>query len=350
METRVNRAEVLLENWKELEKKLVEFGGSTGMTRVELLRQQHGFLSAGLMRLGVGAQPHERPQTELLQASLSRLEKQLWPNPIVRFFVRLKERFFDRPARQREFGAMKEQNLAELKKFIGERGFGSLVGRLENGLDYERQRVELDMSGQIDADRVVSLALGLELDASGRYNAVDISAQLLDTLNQEKTVLDVPFRYALDAPMVVNLIQGRSVCVGSEDGGEERWLGIYRDGKSSVGEYGLAKSYEIDQPLRELAGIFGISGLHDERLVAELKKGNQIAFDPGPPFEGKLMVEANAGLKEFLFHDHTGKLLFLEEVVREKQAYHRQMETGSDPVMAEMKLHRGQQEQRGMGI
>ncbi len=353
MEARVNRAEVLLENWKELEKKLIGFGGSTGMTRAELLRQQYGFLSLGLMRLGVGAEPHEKPQVQLLQASLSRLEKQLWPNPIVRFFVRLKEQFFDRPARQREFGAMKEENLAELKKFMVERGFAPMVERLSDSLDYERKRIALTMSGQLDPERLVHLTLGLEMDPQGAYRPQDIRAVLLDALKEDQISFDFPVHYGLDAPMVVNLIQGRSVCIGQPDGvggTEEKWLGLYHGAESLLGEFGKDHGFRVEEQLKELARSVGMPGLDDERLVAELKKGNQIAFDAGPPFLSKLQIEADPGQKALIFRDHMNRPRYLFEVLREKQGYQKELETRAGQIEKSVKLDRGLLEQKGMGI
>ena len=342
-----------MENWRELEKKLVEFGGSTGMTRGELMRQQHGFLSAGLGRLAIVAQPHEKPQVQMLQASLSRLEKQLWPNPIVRFLVRLKERLFDRPARQHEFGAMKEENLAELKKFMVERGFAPMVERLSDSLDYERKRVALTMSGQLDPERLVHLTLGLEIDPDGAYRPQEIKAMLLNALKEDQVSFDFPVHYGLDAPMVVNLIQGCSVCIAQADGAggtEEKWLGLYQGAETLLGEFGKEHGFRADEQLRELVRSVGMPGLDDEHLVAELKKGNQIAFDAGPPFLSKLQIEADPAQKELIFRDHVNKPRYLFEVIREKQAYRQEMETKNSQVEQAVKFDRGFLEQKGMGI
>lgn len=107
---RVNRAEALHFNWKELEKKLSGFGEANGSTVREMLFQRYEFLRAGVWKLSLDPQPHEKANLDLLKGSLARMEKQLWPNVLVRLLVKLKAELIDRPVQQKQFRMMKDEN------------------------------------------------------------------------------------------------------------------------------------------------------------------------------------------------------------------------------------------------
>src|SRR6478752_1216492 len=105
-----------------MERQLEEFGGSIGSGRLEVLRQGYELISSGLSRISIDPMPYEKAHVALLKGAVSRMEKALWPNPLLRFFVRLKWELIDRPKQIKAFKEMKGLNEKELKKFLTEKG------------------------------------------------------------------------------------------------------------------------------------------------------------------------------------------------------------------------------------
>ncbi len=324
METRVNRAEVLLENWREQEQRLAKFGEHNGSTYRELLRQRYIFLRAGVWRLGMDVRPNEKANLQLLKGALARMERQLRSNVVLRLWARLRAAVLERPKMIKEFRAMKEDNLLELKRFLSDRGFGVLVAGLERELDFERNWFAMRMSAALDGGARIEMELEMARDLNGRYHPTLIDATLVGADGTSRNH-GFPLGDPLDAGMVVNLMQGRAVCVGERDAhGEvsEKWLQIHFEHADSYPrnfypDYG----FDAGRLLGDFARQTGIAGLDDVRLLDGLKKGNQVAFDGGAAFGGKLLLEADPSARQLAVLDGDGKRISLVELLERKRAH-----------------------------
>ena len=65
----------------------------------------------------------------------------------------------------------------------------------------------------------------------------------------------------------------------------------------------------------------GIAGLDDDRLLDGLKKGGQVAFDAGPAFAGKLLLEADPSAKQLVARDEKGERVAIAELLERKRGY-----------------------------
>jgi hypothetical protein len=249
----------------------------------------------GLNRISLDMKLHEKAYVGMLRMAVAGMEKALYPNPVVRFFMRLKSEFIDRPVQLKEFKVMKEENLLELKRFLSDRGFGTLVAGLEKEMDYERSWFGMQVSGELEGGRRIDMELQLARDLNGSYHPTLIDATLVEAdgtkLNHDFFLTD-----PLDAPMVVNLMQGRAVCVLEKDGkgGEvDKWLQVhFEKGDSYLRNFYPDYGFDAGGLLKEFAVLAGKVELDDERLLVELKKGNQVSFIAGVPFNRKLLIEA----------------------------------------------------------
>lgn len=352
MEKRINRAKVLLENWKALERQLDEFGGAVGASQLELLQQGHDLLSRGLNRMSASPLAHEKAHEQLLKSALMRMEEKLYPNPLVRFMVRLKARLIDRPAQMKEFERMKLENLASLKKFMVERGFGVVAGELENVLDYERPMVAVSMSSQLDGERYLDLSLSLSKAENGGYAPDCIHARFYGPGGLE---VYQPFSFSdpFDAEMVVNLIQGRAVCIGEDDGSPgnlHHWLQLSGDADGRMRYFKEDYVFRVEGLLQEVSVLFGRPSLHDERIVGELKKGNQVSVIVGAPFNQKLLLEANPGDKSLLVRDEWGAVVEMRELMEKKKAYALKEKEISKAVQLGVGRSKRKGQQKGLGI
>jgi len=352
LEEPINRAELLHRNWKELEEKMLGFGAWSGQMRREILRQQLRFISAGLNRISLDEKLHERSYVGMLKVAVRGMEKALYPNPVLRFFAGLKAWLVDRPVQLKEFKAMREDNLLELKRFLSERGFGTLIAGLEREMDFERNRFGMRMTGELGGGGRIDMELQLAMDLNGRYRPTLIDAALVGSdgtrLNHDFLLTD-----PLDAPMVVNLMQGRAVCMPEQDGrgGEaEKWLQVHFDrGDSYLRNFNAGYGFSAEQLLSNIAVQFGLPGLSDDRLVEELKKGNQIGFIAGAPLNMKLLLEADPGSKSLTLRNELGDKLEIQELMEQKKAHEVKMGKGLPEVKMERSAGQGSVREKGIG-
>jgi hypothetical protein len=320
VEKQINRAEVLLENWKALEKELSVFGQANGSQRKELVMAQYRMIREGLDRIAVAPLLQERPHVAMLRSALDRMERSIWPNPMVRFFRKVKAGLLDRPIEIKKFKDMRTENIAELKKFMVEKGFGSVADRLEDVLDYMRSYVHLTISGQLEGDRTLELAI----DPERGYYPNGVFAYLDGPAGK---IADCSFSLTanpLDVPMIVNLMQGRAVCVQQADGlggSSDKWLQLdFREAtfmRSFHADYG----FDAAMLLKELATGIGMPSVYDDRLVDELRKGNQISVFAGAPFNQRLLIEADPASKLLVVRDDRGAPLEIRGLLEKRKAF-----------------------------
>ncbi|RYZ52334.1 MAG: hypothetical protein EOP49_09690 [Sphingobacteriales bacterium] len=324
MEKQINRAEVLLENWKALEKELSLFGQANGSQRRELVMAQYRMIREGLDRIAVSPLSVERPHVAMLRSALDRMERSIWPNPMVRFFMKVKADLLDRPREIKKFKDMRTENIAELKKFMVEKGFGSVADRLEDVLDYMRSYVHLTISGQLEGNRTLGLTLELAINPERGYYPNGVFAYLDGPAGK---IADCSFSLTanpLDVPMIVNLMQGRAVCVQQADGlggSSDKWLQLdFREAtfmRSFHADYG----FDARVLLKELTTGIGMPSVYDDRLVEELRQGNQVSVFAGAPFNQRLLIEADPASKLLMVRDDRGVPLEIRGLLEKRKAF-----------------------------
>lgn len=335
MESRVNRAEVLLDNWRELETKLAGFGEANGSTSREMIFQHYDFLRVGVWKLSLDPGPHEKANLALLKGSLTRMEKQLLPGVVTRLLVKLKAALFERPRLIKEFKEMKGLNERELKRFLNEEGFSPLVPRLASELDYERPWFGMKMSGQLEEGRRIELELQVVKMLDGKYYPSLIEATLVEADGQKMSHDFLLSDYMLDAAMVTNLMQGRAVSVLDREGrgkGSEVWLQVhFGTGDSYLRNFKADYGFDASKLLADFALQIGKVELDDERLLGELKKGNQVSFPASAPFNRTLTIEADPAAKQLTVRGDAGDVISMQQLIEQKQQYVSEMGKGIRP-------------------
>lgn len=116
MDLNSNRAEQLWQNWEERRQALQRIPELANEGALAIKREQYDFLRQGLYRIGANPTEKERLFIKVIAASVERLQRQLYPNPFVRFLHRVKTAVYDRPAHLREFVRLRAENLVAAVK------------------------------------------------------------------------------------------------------------------------------------------------------------------------------------------------------------------------------------------
>jgi hypothetical protein len=324
MEGGINRAIGLWESWHQKQEMLESVFGS-GIA-AELNREKFEFLSAGVARISPGASADEKLVLAMLKKTTTRLEKQLYPNPVLRVLRRLKSLVYDRPVQTAKLRQLKAENIASLSAELGSIGVNPERLNLEKRLDFESPKLDIAMVSAYGADHNFQMKLHMEKIDSEAYQLNGYTAMLKDPVNPENSR-----SYTFDAASGINareaakLLQGRSVLkhyqIGENRMGS-KWLqldfkNLDMEGKPVLKEMGADYEFNIRQQVTKIASALEKWELTSARVLDGLEKGNQVVLK-GVGGEATFL-EANAIDKQVVLRNEQGKPVAVESLVSAKK-------------------------------
>lgn len=322
MDPQINRARELWYNW---EKKEMELSGIPELSDEhgrDITRQKYAYLRQGIYRLSGDPTRAERLYLDMISVVTAKLERQLYPNPLVRAFVRLKAQFYDRPKALASHQQLTGENQSRLKAQLRARGLGKLTEEMASYLDYQRERVTIPMSGQMDRHKTVSLHQHLELDGKGQYQLAAMELTLKDALAPGP---DLKVRLEKDCPLhseqIGNFLLGKPVYLPAQQGPEQAtgtWIALNQDGEQpdqQVARYGPEYGYELKAQLQQLAIETGIYAITSARVLSELEQGNSCLFCGRHPRDQPFQLSADPAAKSLRLANDSGGTLSREELI-----------------------------------
>jgi hypothetical protein len=273
MKVAVNRVLLAFRNWDERKKEidpLLKTGAADAST---INRLQLDHLRQAAHRLRLSLRPDEKPFMLLLNNQVAKLEKQLFPNPLVRLFSQLKDRLFDGPIYLKQQQQQREQNIEQLKIQLKEAGLGSLGGRLELHLDPDQKQVLLPMDCQLGPEKRLTLDLKFDMDPHGNFQLNQIGGALQEN---GKTVKSQQFELSdwpnLKTNQIWSLLEGRALkqqytdATGHEN---QRWVEL---GPNFIQHYDPQYAFDIRTALDAMPAITR----NKDELVRYLENGQQV--------------------------------------------------------------------------
>ncbi|MNJ87477.1 hypothetical protein D3C87_49970 [compost metagenome] len=324
MEGAINRAIGLWESWHQKQTMLESVFG-TGIA-TDLNKEKFEFLSAGVARIAPGASADEKLVLAMLKKTTARLEKQLYPNPVLRVLRRVKALVYDRPLQAARLRQLKADNIASLSSELESIGVDPERLNLEKRLDFESPRMDIAMVSPYGTDHNFQLKLHMEKNESGAYQLNGYTAMLKDPANPEKSR-----SYTFEAASGVNareaakLLQGRAVLKHYKTENNRmgsKWLqldfkNLSIEGKPVLKEMGADYEFNISQQVTQIATALEKWELTSARVLDGLEKGNQIVLK-GVNGETTLL-EVDAIDKQVVLRNENGKAVPLESVVSAKK-------------------------------
>ncbi len=156
MSGQINRAAQLWQNWEQKQQMLKEvFGGDA--VAADLSRQKHDFLTQGMHQI-TRPSADEKMVLELIGKATGKLEKQLYPNPLIRLLHKVKELVYDQPLRAAKMERQKLGDVFRLETALEKLGIAGSKLDLASALDYQRQSIELNIAAPYGTARILSSA------------------------------------------------------------------------------------------------------------------------------------------------------------------------------------------------
>lgn len=322
METEQNRAQVLWRDWLVLENDLMRITGKSGEYQEALARQKYEFLSKGLYRLTENKLLAERPYVAMMTAVTDQLQRQLYPNRMMRWLHQAKVLLYDRPKFLDELQQRRAANVSSLKSTFERRGLEGIAKLLDHYLDYEKQQVSFTVVGKLDENRTLNVDPVFDQDQNGAFSLSALNLKLRGSADPAKDLaFSLPGEFLLNRQQLVNLIEQRAVYVfPANDQESGSWLRL-ENGQD--GALKLAVEHDHTDTLKtrlyELAEQTQLYKLSSSEVLLNLKLGNQYRMNGLHPQNKRFFVEAHPSGKEVIIRNEFGKEISKDELLRSLQ-------------------------------
>lgn len=322
MSWQVNRAAQLWRNWEDKEKMLLDVFGQDKIS-ADLTREKYEFLSAGIYRVSGNVSLDEKLVLGLIRKSVNKLEKQLYPHPIVRFAHKVKRFVFDRSLADFRFQKLKAQNLATLGLVMEKLGFDPEKIRLDKFLDYERPEMSIPFSSPYGLDQRFQLSLHLEKGEGGHYQLNGYIGMLRSATDSDT---NRSFRFESASEITIyeadNLLQGRAVLKSSSTefgGAGAKWVQLDFSGSSVnpvLCEVSEGAGFNLKQQVDLIAEKLNRPELGSAHVLKGLEQGKQVAMKT---LNGQtIYLEASPLAGKVLLRNSQQQEVSLEKLVRQR--------------------------------
>jgi hypothetical protein len=350
MSRQVNRAIVLCENWQDKMIMLEEVFGK-GIEK-DIAKEQYDFLKTGINRIAKGASPDEKLVLDLIRKTVNKLEKQLYPNPVIRTLRRLKSVLYDQPVQAAKFKKLKTENISALDQTISELGINTDRLGLEHKLDYERSKTAVELVTPWGSANY-SVKVNFEKDPQGKYQMDSYTGILRDPIHPENTrSYTFEANMGINAREAANLLQGRAILKYyqvSENRMASKWMqldfkNLSADGKPQLKETPADHDFNLRQEATRIAEVLNKPELASNRAINGMEEGNQIALKQ---VNGKTTyLQANPLNKEIILLNDRQQPITLGQLKKQKEAALKlvpdQVKTRTKSIKLEKQLQKDQ--------
>lgn len=299
MGQQINRAAQLYQNWDSRQTEL-DAMGSMKPEGIGLSKLKYDFLREGVYRISANPTEQEKLHLFALKTVVAKLEKQLYPNLLVRWFRQWKAALWDKPRYVRSFEAQKGENLAELTAVMKKMGMCGLSGKLEHALDYESSAQTVSGMHLMAGQGKLMVALQLEKDGAAVYRPSEYQL-VWNTADEQIRSCRIPVESGIDLSEAFNLLQGRAVYKGFENvEGKVIRQWVQLDPKAPGTEKPLVTflpdhDFDLKRQLQEVAVQLETYVLLKEQSLKQLEAGCQVSVERGG--KDRFYVQANPGGK-----------------------------------------------------
>jgi len=315
MDYPVNRAEELWKNWEQQQNQIEKIAGINNDRKTLLYK--YDFLRQGLYRLSDRPSTKEKLFIQAIASVTAKLQKQLYPNPVLRMLHRMKAFIVDKPAHVQLFKLNRNHSLEILKNELKAAGLSSFSGNLENKLDYESPQLNIPSIIKLNDNSKLELDVHLEKDTVGSYRYDGYTATVIADNGERNTC-----RFLADSQIrlneAVNLLQDRPVYKSYEnaDGTHtQRWIQLDKKDQEMVGNPRLMTfspeyDYNLKKVLLDHAVQLESYSLTKDAVKQGLDAGNTVSIELKG--KGKFYVNANPLDRSLNFYDQDKKPMSFE--------------------------------------
>lgn len=308
----INRVETELNQWRSREErfsKLFSFNLSSNKALLKEKLQYYDHIAAKYK----GTQDlDERFALRMLQQERSKIEKLLYPNPVIRLLRRLLVAPVKEQTVIRQNNRKTEQNSQSLHQQVQRAGFPNLAAKIDEQIKQGQQQFSLPVSYYINDKEGLDHQLSFVKDQSGTYHFEGYKTNLYNeskSNEQRQQYFNRKNGFEINTTEAYNLLSGRAI---KKNG---TWVQLDFNDKDANGTFRMKEfhsgyGYNLEKilqqlPLKELLNKSEADKLHDA-----LKNGNRLAVSfIKNGNEQRYYIEANPQFKSVnIYDEHARKI------------------------------------------
>ncbi len=317
----VNRVETDLNQWRSREERFSKLFSFSLSSNKALLKEKLQYYDRIASKYKSTQDLDERFALRMLQQERSKIEKQLYPNPMIRLLRRLLVAPVKEQIVIRQDNRKAEQNSQSLRQQVQRAGFTNLAAKIDEQIKQGQQKFSLPVSYYINDKERLNHQLSFIKDQSGTYHFEGYKTNLYNESKpneQREQYFSAKNGYEINTTESYNLLAGHAV---KKNG---TWVQLDFNDKDANGNFRMKEfhsgyGYNLQKilqqlPLKELLNESEANKLHDA-----LKNGNRVAVSfIKNGNEQRYYIEANPQFKSVNIYDEHSRKITLNTALGNK--------------------------------
>jgi len=317
----INRVETELNQWRSREERFSKLFSFNLSSNKALLKEKLQYYDRIAAKYKVTRDLDERFALRMLQQERGKIEKQLYPNPVIRLLRRLLVAPVKEQLVIRQDNRKTEQNSQSLCQQVQRAGFTNLAAKIDEQIKQGQQQFSLPVCYYINEKERLDHQLAFVRDKSGTYHFAGFKTSLYNESKpneQRQQYFNLKNGYDINATEAYNLLAGRAI----ERNGT--WVQLHFNDKDSNGNFRMKEfhsnyGYDIDKVLQQLPLKKLLNKEDAVKLREALKNGNRISISfVKKGYEQKFYIEANPQFKSVNIYDEHSRKISLYTVLGNK--------------------------------
>lgn len=314
MDTQVNRAKVLWENWEKRVSKIQTLTGN--IDDKQTLKYKYKFLTDGLHRLSVNPSEKEKLYTHAINIVTAKLRKQLYPNPIVRFIHGIQNALINRPIHLLLLKDWKKESVNQIQEQLKSSGLNHYVGKIEKELDFEREKIHLKSISNVNGSDRLEIDIHLKKIDETAYVYNGYTATFITESGESKSATFFP-SHNINVSEALNLLEGRPIYKCLNNSEPKMWMNLGQiknvdQGNLQLIKYSLDFEYDLKKLLLDHSIKLEVYGISVNAVQKAIESGNKVAFEV--PEKGKFYLSANLSENKINFFDAESKPITISDL------------------------------------
>ncbi len=317
----INRVETDLNQWRSREERFSKLFSFSLSSNKALLKEKLQYYDRIAAKYKGTQDMDERFALRMLQQERSKIEKQLYPNPVIRLLRSLLVVPVKEQAVIKQNNRKTEQNSQSLHQQVRRAGFTNLAAKIDEQIKQGQQQFSLPVSYYINDKERLNHQLSFVKDQSGTYHFEGYKTNLYNESKpneQREQYFSAKNGYEINTTESYNLLAGRAIKKNAT------WMQLDFNDKDANGNFRMKEfhsgyGYNLQKilqqlPLKELLNESEANKLHDA-----LKNGNRVAVSfIKNGNEQRYYIEANPQFKSVNIYDEHGRKITLNTALGTK--------------------------------
>ncbi|MBN9349263.1 MAG: hypothetical protein J0H55_01140 [Chitinophagaceae bacterium] len=317
----INRVETDLNQWRSREERFSKLFSFSLSSNKALLKEKLQYYDRIAAKYKGTQDMDERFALRMLQQERSKIEKQLYPNPVIRLLRSLLVVPVKEQAVIKQNNRKTEQNSQSLHQQVRRAGFTNLAAKIDEQIKQGQQQFSLPVSYYINDKERLNHQLSFVKDQSGTYHFEGYKTNLYNESKpneQREQYFSAKNGYEINTTESYNLLAGRAIKKNAT------WMQLDFNDKDANGNFRMKEfhsgyGYNLQKilqqlPLKELLNESEANKLHDA-----LKNGNRVAVSfIKNGNEQRYYIEANPQFKSVNIYDEHARKITLNTALGTK--------------------------------